>query len=242
MGKNATCVRSIDNGSAPATAPLVRAEALTKVYRRGAEEIQALKGIEITIQPGEFVCLLGHSGAGKTTTLNLFGLMDRPTAGRLEVVGHPVGEGAGKVTEDDLDRIRRENIGVIFQQFYLMATLSALENVEMPQLWTGKADRARAKALLERVGLGHRMTHRPAELSGGEQQRVAVARALINRPKLLLADEPTGNLDTKTRDDIFRLFEELAGEGLAILLATHDVELAGRVSRVIRIDEGRIVG
>jgi putative ABC transport system ATP-binding protein len=242
MGKNATRVRSSDNASASATAPLVRAEELTKGYRRGTEEIQALKGIDIDIQPGEFVCLLGRSGAGKTTTLNLFGLMDRPTAGRLEVAGHPVGEGAGKVTEDDLDRIRRENIGFIFQQFYLMATLSALENVEMPQLWTGKADRARAKELLERVGLGHRMTHRPAELSGGEQQRVAVARALINRPKLLLADEPTGNLDTKTRDDIFRLFAELAGEGLAILLATHDVELAGRVSRVIRIDEGRIVG
>ncbi|MBI3944471.1 MAG: ABC transporter ATP-binding protein [Armatimonadetes bacterium] len=221
--------------------PVVKAEGLAKVYRRGTEEIRALKGIDVTIGPGEFVCLLGHSGAGKTTTLNLFGLMDRPTEGDLEVVGHAVGEGAGRVTEDDLDRIRRDNVGFIFQQFYLMPTLSALENVEMPQLWTGKADRTRAKDLLERVGLSHRTTHRPSELSGGEQQRVAVARALINEPKLLLADEPTGNLDTRTRDDIFTLFQELAGEGLAILLATHDVELAERVGRVVRLEEGRVV-
>ncbi|HPT97722.1 MAG TPA: ATP-binding cassette domain-containing protein, partial [Armatimonadota bacterium] len=139
------------------------------------------------------------------------------------------------------DRVRRENIGFIFQQFYLMPTLSALENVEMPQLWTGKPDRARARALLERVGLGHRMAHRPGELSGGEQQRVAIARALVNRPKLLLADEPTGNLDTRTRDDILALFRELAGEGLSILLATHDQELVGYADRVVQLDEGRRV-
>ncbi len=217
-----------------------RAEGLVKVYRRGAEEIRALKGIDLEIEPGEFVCLLGPSGAGKTTTLNLLGLMDRPTGGRLDVAGHVVGDGA-RQSESELDRVRRENIGFIFQQFYLMPTLSALENVEMPQLWTGKPDRARARALLERVGLGHRMAHRPGELSGGEQQRVAIARALVNRPKLLLADEPTGNLDTRTRDDILALFRELAGEGLSILLATHDQELVGYADRVVQLDEGRRV-
>lgn len=239
MGKKA----AIEEKSAmpkPVEAPVVRAEKLSKHYHRGSEEIQALKGVDISIAPGEFVCLLGPSGAGKTTTLNLFGLMDQPTSGRLEVVGNTVGEGSSAGSEAERDHLRRDNIGFIFQQFYLMPTLTAIENVEMPQFWSGKIDRARVRELLERVGLGHRMTHRPTELSGGEQQRVAIARALINHPKLLLADEPTGNLDTRTRDDIFSLFQALSREGLSIVLATHDMELAERVDRVIRLEEGRI--
>ncbi len=221
---------------------IVEARELVRVYARGAEEIRAIDGLDIAILPGEFVCILGHSGAGKTTTLNLFGLMDRPTSGSLKVAGHAIsGNGIRPPTEDELDKIRRNNIGFIFQQFYLMPTLSAVENVNMPLLWSGRSDMKKARELLERVGLGHRMTHRPAELSGGEQQRVAVARALVNSPKLLLADEPTGNLDTRTRDDVFALFRELNSEGLAIVLATHDTELARRVDRVIHLNEGRIV-
>ncbi len=238
MAEKTVAVRGEESGQTPAV--VARAEKVVKAYRRGAEVIQALKGVDLTLMPGEFVCLLGPSGAGKTTTLNLLGLMDWVTSGRLTVVGHPVGEGAGRLSEETLDRIRRENIGFIFQQFYLMPTLSALENVAMPQLWTGKPNRARARELLERVGLGHRVGHRPAELSGGEQQRVAVARALVNHPRLVLADEPTGNLDTRTRDDILRLFQELAGEGLTILLATHDQEVATHAHRVVRLDEGRV--
>lgn len=220
---------------------VVEAKGLLKTYQRGAEEIHALDGVDVEIKQGEFVCVLGHSGAGKTTMLNLFGLMDRSTLGNLMIAGHEISNGSGTIlSEDRLDKIRRENVGFIFQQFYLIPTLSALENVSLPLLWSGKSDICRAKALLERVGLEKRMNHRPTELSGGEQQRVAVARALINEPKLLLADEPTGNLDTRTRDAIFDLFHELNKEGLAILLATHDTEIAERVGRIIHLQEGRI--
>jgi putative ABC transport system ATP-binding protein len=226
---------------------IVNAHGITKVYHRGSEEIKALKGVDVSLAPGEFVCLLGHSGAGKTTMLNLFGLMDRVTTGGLEVAGHVISSNGDtgptsptRLTEDSLDKIRRENVGFIFQQFYLMSTLTATENVEMPLIWSGASKPGRGRQLLERVGLGHRMNHKPSELSGGEQQRVAIARALVNDPKLLLADEPTGNLDTKTRDSIFELFRELNEEGLAIILATHDAELADRVDRVINIEEGRI--
>lgn len=221
---------------------IVDAQDLSKTYSRGNEVLRALDGIDVQISAGEFVCLLGHSGAGKTTTLNLFGLMDRPSGGTLSVAGHAICGGEGKpLSENDLDKIRRNNVGFIFQQFYLMPTLSAIENVNMPLLWSGTSDIEKTRQLLERVGLGRRMHHRPAELSGGEQQRVAVARALINDPKLLLADEPTGNLDTRTRDDIFGLFRELHTEGLAIVLATHDRELAQRMDRVIHLQEGKIV-
>lgn len=234
-------VRSTDPVNT-ANGMVIEARNVVKIYSRGSEKIHALDGIDVAIYPGEFVCLLGHSGAGKTTTLNLFGLMDRPTEGDLTVAGHRVsGDGIKTPPEDHLDKIRRDNIGFIFQQFYLMPTLSATENVNMPLLWSGKTDIRKARELLERVGLWHRMTHRPTEMSGGEQQRVAVARALINNPRLLLADEPTGNLDTRTRDDIFDLFRELSTEGLAVVLATHDTELAARVDRVIHLREGKIV-
>lgn len=168
--------------------------------------------------------------------------MDVPTSGTLAVAGSTVTEeGKVRLSEGARDRLRRENIGFIFTEFFLMSTLTAVDNVQMPLLWSGKEDRKYAVELLERVGLGHRLTHRPAEMSGGEMQRVAIARALINRPRLLLADEPTGNVDTKTRDSIFELFRELNGEGLAIVLATHDRELAGRIDHVMHLHEGRIV-
>jgi putative ABC transport system ATP-binding protein len=215
---------------------------LGKIYRRGAEEIHALRDITVAFEPGAFYCVLGPSGAGKTTLLNLLGVMDVPTAGSLQVAGATIADGGRvRLSEGGRDKLRRENIGFIFTEFFLMPTLTAIENVQLPLLWAEKEDRAYAVALLERVGLGHRLTHRPTEMSGGEMQRVAIARALINRPRLLLADEPTGNVDTKTRDGIFELFRELNADGLTIVLATHDRELAARIDQVIHLHDGRIV-
>jgi len=214
--------------------PAVDAKGLVRTYRRGAETIQALKGIDLDIQCGEFVGVVGHSGAGKTTLLNLVGLMDRATDGSLSVLGHDTARrGVG------FDALRRKNIGFVFQEFYLMPTLTALENVLLPSMWGGGSLKVRARELLERVGLGQRMTHKPSELSGGEMQRVAVARALVNSPRLLLADEPTGNLDTATRDGIFNLLLALNRDsGLTVVVATHDLSLESRFTRVIRLEDG----
>ena len=211
------------------------------MYRRGAEEIHALRDITLELEGGGFYCVLGPSGAGKTTLLNLLGVMDVPTAGTLEVAGGTIMEaGRVRLSEGSRDRLRRENVGFVFTEFFLMPTLTAVENVRMPLLWSGRQDRRYAVELLERVGLGHRLTHLPSELSGGEMQRVAIARALVNRPRLLLADEPTGNVDTKTRDGILELFRALNADGLTIVLATHDRELAAKIDRVIPLHEGRI--
>jgi len=235
----------------------VEAKGLVREYRRGAERIRALKGIDLAIAAGEFAGLVGHSGAGKTTLLNLVGLMDRPTAGSLSVLGNDVTRRGVR-----LDALRRQNIGFVFQEFYLMPTLNALENVLLPTMWGKARDmtgaghdpiplgelgpcpkpesaRQRASELLQLVGLGKRMTHRPSELSGGEMQRVAVARALINSPRLLLADEPTGNLDTFTRDGILNLLLALNRDsGLTVIVATHDLSLESRFTRVIRLEDG----
>ncbi|HTW91395.1 MAG TPA: ABC transporter ATP-binding protein [bacterium] len=248
--------------------PAVQARGLTRVYRRGAETIHALKGIGLDVKCGEFVGVVGHSGAGKTTLLNLIGLMDRPTEGSLQVLGTDVARRGVR-----LDALRRKNIGFVFQEFYLMPALTATENVLLPTMWgkgngenmrdkeiKGQRDRVgesghliprsldpsipreRAKRLLDLVGLGHRMTHKPSELSGGEMQRVAVARALINRPRLLLADEPTGNLDTAIRDGIFNLLQALSRDsGLTVIVATHDLSLESRFTRVIRLEDGNVV-
>ena len=227
--------------------PAVNAKGLVRTYRRGAEQIQALKGVNLDIQCEEFVGVVGHSGAGKTTLLNLIGLMDRPTEGRLEVLGNDVTRRRVR-----FDALRRKNIGFVFQEFYLMPTLTALENVLLPTMW-GRGNeerrtkneerpngiRGRAMELLDRVGLKQRMTHKPSELSGGEMQRVAVARALVNSPRLLLADEPTGNLDTVTRDGIFNLLLALNRDsGLTVIVATHDLSLESRFTRVVRLEDG----
>ena len=217
--------------------PAVEAKGLVRTYRRGAETIQALKGIDLDIQCGEFVGVVGHSGAGKTTLLNLIGLMDRATEGSLSVLGHDTARrGVG------FDALRRKNIGFVFQEFYLMPTLTALENVLLPSMWGGGSSlKVRARELLDRVGLKQRMTHKPSELSGGEMQRVAVARALVNSPRLLLADEPTGNLDTATRDGVFNLLLALNRDsGLTVIVATHDLSLESRFTRVIRLEDGAI--
>jgi len=220
---------------------IVYAQNLAKSYAVGKREIEALRGIDFTISPGEFVVLLGPSGAGKTTTLNLVGGLDRPTSGALSVAGQMVAEGELHATERSLDALRREQVGFVFSEFHLLPTLTAVENVQVPLVWVDESGRDRAEALLCRVGLGHRLTHRPDELSGGEMQRVALARALINEPALLLADEPTANLDTSTRDEIFELLRELSNEGLAILFATHDHELAERGDTVLRLSDGVIL-
>ncbi len=226
--------------------PAATANGLVRTYRRGAEEIRALKGIDLDIKCGELVGVIGHSGAGKTTLLNLIGLMDHPTQGRLEVLGNDITRRGVH-----LDALRRKNIGFVFQEFYLMPTLTATENVLLPSMWGASGNdgrkmknderHERARELLDLVGLGHRTTHKPSELSGGEMQRVAVARALVNEPRLLLADEPTGNLDTLTRDGIFNLLLALNRDsGLTVIVATHDLGLESRFTRVVRLEDGVI--
>jgi ABC-type lipoprotein export system ATPase subunit len=219
---------------------VVQATNLSKTYSTGGREVEALRGIDLTIAPGEFTVLLGPSGAGKTTALNVVGGLDRPTGGELTVAGEVIAGNGHRAREGQLDALRRKHIGFVFAQFHLLRTLTAVENVLVPMIWEDASERGRAEGLLRRVGLDHRLTHRPDELSGGEMQRVALARALVNRPALLLADEPTANLDTHTRDEIFELLRELSDEGLAILFATHDHELAERGDTVLRLSDGVI--
>lgn len=222
---------------------LVRARALAKTYHREQTQVPALRGIDLELHRGDFAILLGRRGAGKTTTLNLLGCMDDPTAGTLWLVGEELLPGGHPLRDSQRDHLRREHIGFVFAEFHLLPALTAQENVELPMIYAGVQKRARATELLEAVGLGHRLAHRPRGLSDGERQRVAIARALVNEPDLLLADEPTANLDTHTRDDIFALLERLnQTRGLTVLLATPDRELATRAHRVIHLENGQIVG
>jgi len=220
---------------------VVEAIDLQKSYRAGKRLVPALRSIDMVLTAGEFVVLLGPSGAGKTTTLNLIGCLDRPTAGQLMLAGRRIFGDGEYLLERQLDALRREHVGLVFADFYLLPTLTAMENVQLPLLWRDQRDPQRARELLERVGLGHRLTHRPTELSGGEMQRVAIARALINQPTVLLADEPTGNLDTRTRDEILSLLRDLNDDGLTILLTTHDADLTTYATRVLHIRDGLLV-
>jgi putative ABC transport system ATP-binding protein len=225
----------------PEPSPVVEADGLGKRYRRGADVVAALSDVTLRFEDGGFYGVVGPSGAGKTTLLNLLGAMDLPSSGTLRVAGQDIAAGGRAViSESGRDRLRRRRIGFVFTEFFLIPTLTALENVSLPLLWNGRSDRARAVALLERVGLGSRLSHRPGEMSGGEMQRVAIARSLVNEPRLLLADEPTGNLDTRTRDSIFALFQELNADGLTVVLATHDRELADRIGAVVHLEDGRV--
>jgi ABC-type lipoprotein export system ATPase subunit len=217
---------------------IVEAETLVKTYHRGSETIRALNGIDLAVATGEFLAIVGPSGSGKTTLLNLLGCLDVPSAGKLIVDGLEV---AG-LKPKDLTAIRSRTVGFAFQQFFLFPTLTALENVELPSIFGRKnSHQAKAKELLEIVGLGGRENHRPSQLSGGEMQRVAIARSLINSPKLLLADEPTGNLDSENASAIFTLLQSLNQNGLTVIMVTHNHELAGRAYRVIRLKDGRIM-
>lgn len=216
---------------------IIEAVDLKKMYRRGAEEIRALDGVTFQVAAGEFLAVVGPSGAGKTTLLQLLGAMDTPSGGSLRIAGREVRQ----LSDGELTRLRRERVGFVFQHFGLMPTLTVHENVALPGLFAKRDVRQRTEMLLDRVGLAHRAKHRPGQLSGGEMQRVAIARALINEPALLLADEPTGNLDSATSDRIMDLLHELNRDGLTVLVVTHNESVAGTAGRRIALQDGRIV-
>ena len=220
---------------------LIRITNLQRTYFLGRNEVHALAGVSLSITTGEMVAIMGASGSGKSTLMNILGCLDRPTSGRYELDGQPV-EHLGR---DQLADIRNRHIGFVFQGFNLLARSSALENVALPLLYDRSGRRrdpaSAARRALERVGLGDRMHHQPSELSGGQQQRVAIARALVTEPSLLLADEPTGNLDTRTGIEVLALFQQLNRQGLTVVMVTHEQEIARYVRRVIELRDGCVM-
>jgi len=220
---------------------LISLQDITKTYSLGEVEIPALRGFSQDIAQGEFVAIMGASGSGKTTLMNIIGLLDRLTTGAYLFEGEDV----SKATDDVLARLRNQKIGFVFQSFNLLPRTSALENVEMPLLYgtkaSGREKRDRAKEMLTRVGLSGRVTHHPSQLSGGEQQRVAIARALINQPSLILADEPTGNLDTRSSQEIMGIFQKLHADGITIVMVTHEEDISRYSQRVIRVRDGKLI-
>jgi len=224
---------------AAADGPVILTKGLTREYVLGAEVIKALRGVDLDIHRNEFVAVMGPSGSGKSTLMNVIGCLDTPTAGEYWLNAQRVSD----LADADLARIRNKEIGFVFQTFNLLPRASALHNVELPLIYAGvpsRERRERAAAALDAVGLGDRKDHRPAELSGGQRQRVAVARALINHPSILLADEPTGNLDSKTGEEIMQLFEQLWERGQTIILVTHEHDIAAHARRQIHILDGLI--
>ena len=217
---------------------VLEAKDLTKIYRRGREEIYALNHVDFSVDPGEFVSIIGPSGSGKTALLNILGCLDTPTSGSLLLNGTQT----SGMKETELVKLRRDNIGFVFQQFYLMPTLTARENIELPLLFSKKdTNRGRIDDVLEMVGLADRGDHLPGQLSGGEMQRVAIGRALINDPKIILADEPTGNLDSGTSKMIFELFTKLNRRGLTLIIVTHNLDLARQTQKMYTLQDGQIV-
>ncbi|HDZ9231818.1 TPA: ABC transporter ATP-binding protein [Vibrio cholerae] len=221
-------------------APLVELQQICKHYTSGQNVVKALDGVDLTIRHGEFLAILGPSGSGKSTLMNVLGCLDKPTAGRYQLDGHQV----DSLSTQQLAAIRNQKIGFVFQSFNLLEYASALDNVALPLVYAGvkaKDRRRRATELLTRVGLADRLDHKPNQLSGGQKQRVAIARALINQPQILLADEPTGALDSKSGAEIEALFNELHREGRTIIVVTHDNELAKRTKRIVTIRDGQVV-
>jgi putative ABC transport system ATP-binding protein len=219
---------------------LIRLENITKHYQVGPEHIRALDGVNLEVGRNEYVAIMGTSGSGKSTLMNILGCLDRPTAGQYWLNGRLV----SKMGAAALSGVRNELIGFVFQSFELMPRLTALKNVELPMIysrsgWFGR--RRRAKKALETVGLGNRMDHKPNQLSGGQKQRVAVARALVNNPAILLADEPTGNLDSRTSDEILALFAELHRQGQTVVIVTHEADVARHAKRVVRMKDGKVL-
>jgi len=218
----------------------IEIRALRKIYRVGEETVRALDGVDLTIRRNEFVAIMGASGSGKSTLMNILGCLDQPTEGSYILNGKPTHKmGMGRLAQ-----VRNEEIGFIFQSFELLNRATALKNVMLPMLYSRKhlfSAKRRARETLKLVGLGDRMTHRPNQLSGGQRQRVAIARALVNQPSILLADEPTGNLDSRTTDEIIALFKTLHTEGQTIVIVTHEEDVAGHADRIVRLRDGKVI-
>ncbi|WP_426731508.1 ABC transporter ATP-binding protein [Myxococcus faecalis] len=230
----------MSHGSGAGDGRLIQVDNITRVFHVGGEEVRALRGVTFGVGRGEWVAIIGQSGSGKSTMMNVLGCLDTPSSGRYMLNGKDV----SRMSDDELAVIRNVEIGFIFQTFQLLPKETALANVELPLVYRGmpaKERRERAKAALDKVQLTHRMHHRPNELSGGQRQRVAIARALVSEPSMLLADEPTGNLDSATGEEIVRLFEQLHQAGHTLVLVTHEPKLAARCPRAIRLSDGEIV-
>lgn len=212
---------------------------ITKIYKMGTHEVRALDGVNFRINAGEFVAIMGSSGSGKSTAMNIMGCLDRPTSGVYKLDDTDV----SRMRDGELARVRNRKIGFVFQSFNLLPRTSAIENVELPLVYSGfvRDRRKRAQIALERVGLGDRIHHKPNELSGGQQQRVAVARSLVNEPAIILADEPTGNLDTKSGEEVLKIFQDLNDGGITLIIVTHEEEVAQCCKRVLRFRDGMLI-
>ncbi len=219
--------------------PLIQLRDVTKIYKMGTQQVRALDGVSLDVYPNEYVAIMGPSGSGKSTLMNIIGCLDTPTSGTYYLNGRDV----SRLSDDELARIRNKEVGFVFQTFNLLPRVNCLQNVELPLIYAGvrkSQRRALAEAALRSVGLGDRMHHKPNELSGGQRQRVAIARALVNSPSIILADEPTGNLDSKTGEEIMRLFELLYRQGHTLLVVTHERDIAHHARRIIHLRDGRI--
>jgi putative ABC transport system ATP-binding protein len=237
MFKRAAAIAGISEAKEDGEGEMIEITDIAKVYRMGDNEIRALDGVSLTVQEGEWVAISGPSGSGKSTLMNIIGCLDQPTAGSYKLDGLEV----ARMNDKQLAAVRNRKIGFVFQTFNLLSRTSALANVELPLVYAGlPRRRERAVAALERVGLGQRIHHRPNELSGGQQQRVAIARALINEPSIILADEPTGNLDSKSGAEIMDIFRGLHDQGMTIVMVTHDPDVAAQCQRIVHIKDGVI--
>ncbi len=219
---------------------LIKTENLWKVYNMGKVKVEALRGVSLEVERGEYLAIMGPSGSGKSTLMNILGCLDTPTRGKYYLEGRDVSH----LSDDELSLLRNQKIGFVFQSFHLLPRTPAIHNVELPLIYAGlgkKERRRRAEEALERVGLKKRMWHKPNELSGGERQRVAIARAIVNNPSILLADEPTGNLDSRSGEEIMKIFEDLHRAGNTIIVVTHDPQIASRTRRIVKLKDGEII-